>query len=79
VFDEQHKFGIGICVHDVQGRFIKEKPCDMTGTFINKSGSYCFRPCTMGVLKSISTQQTTCNEAVEHELAGEGVENFQHG
>jgi hypothetical protein len=33
----------------------------------------------MGVLKPISTQQTTCNEAVEHELAGEGVENFQHG
>jgi hypothetical protein len=33
----------------------------------------------MGVLKPLSTQQTTCNEGVEHELADGGVEDFQHG
>jgi hypothetical protein len=33
----------------------------------------------MGVLKPISTQQTTCNEGVENELAERSVENFQHG
>jgi hypothetical protein len=32
----------------------------------------------MGVLKPISTQQITCNEGVEDELAAErSVENFQ--
>jgi hypothetical protein len=31
----------------------------------------------MGVLKPISTQQITCNEGVEDELAHRGVENIQ--
>jgi hypothetical protein len=33
----------------------------------------------MRLLNVVSTPQNFCNGAVEHELAGEGVENFQHG
>jgi hypothetical protein len=42
-------------------------------------GEILLKPYTMRVLKFITTQQTNCNEGVEHDMAHGGVENFQHG